>query len=127
MDDDGIPASYIAYGDTGTRDHFSTGINRVDNRMIEDRNIPVGNDRAFDTALAPDNGIPAAYVKGDTGPGTKLKRSRYGQPSPEMRTGGNNKITVYLHVPFEICPFLCKKSIALLEKCWHCSLKVIEV
>jgi len=82
--------------------------------MIEDRDIPMGNDRTFDTALAPDNGIPAADIKGDTGPGTQFKGSRYHQPSPEMRTGRNNKITVDLHVPFEIRSFLCKKSRSLL-------------
>jgi hypothetical protein len=114
MDDDGIPAFHIAYGNTGTEDHFSAGINRVDNRVIEDRDIPVGNDRAFDTALTPDDSTPAADIECDTGPGTQFKGPRYRQPAPEMRMGGNNKITVDLYVPFEIRSFLCKKSISLL-------------
>jgi hypothetical protein len=114
MDDDGIPASHIADGDTGTKDHVTPGIDRVDYRVIEDRDIPVGSNGPLDSALAPDNRIPAVDIKGDTGPGTQFKGSRYHQPSPEMRMGRNNKITIDLHVPFEIRSFLCKKSITLL-------------
>jgi hypothetical protein len=42
-------------------------------RMIEDRDIPMGGYRPLDPALAPDNGIPAADIKGNTGPGTKFE------------------------------------------------------
>jgi len=114
VDNDGIPAPDIADRHTGTEYHFAPCIDRVENRMIEDRNIPVGSDGTLDPALAPDNGIPAADIESDTGPGTQFKGSRYRQPSPEMRTGGNNKITVDLHVPFEIRSFLCVKGIAFL-------------
>jgi hypothetical protein len=114
MDNDRSPASYIADIGSRTKDHVTPGINGMHNGIIEDRDIPTGNDRAFDTGLTPDNGVPAADVKGDTGPGAKLKRSRYGQPSPEMRAGGNDKITVDLNVPFEIRSFLSKKCRAFL-------------
>jgi hypothetical protein len=114
VDDNDIPASYIPYRDTGTEDNFTPGIDRVNNCMIEDRDISVGSNGTLDPALAPDNGIPAADIKSDTGPGTQFKGSRYRKPSPEMRMGGNNKITVDLDVPFEIGSFLCKKSIPLL-------------
>jgi len=102
VDNDRIIAPHITDGDTGAEDYFTPGIDGVDHRVIENCDIPVGNDRALDTALAPDNGIPAADIKGDTGPGTKFKGSGYGQPSPEMGMGRNNKITVDLHIPFEI-------------------------
>jgi hypothetical protein len=82
--------------------------------MIKDGDIPAGRDGTLHPALAPDNSIPAADIKGDTGPGAQFKRPRYGQPSPEVRMGGNNKIAVDLHVPFEIRSFLCIKRITLL-------------
>jgi len=82
--------------------------------MIEERYVPVGSYRPLYPALAPDNGIPAADIKGNTGPWAKFERSRYRQSSPEMRVSGNNKIAVNLHVPFEIRSFLSVKGIALL-------------
>jgi hypothetical protein len=33
--------------------------------MVEDGDIPVGNDGAFDPALAPDDSVPAADIKGN--------------------------------------------------------------
>lgn len=73
MDDDSIPASHITDSHTGSEDDVPSGFNRMNNRMIEDRNIPMGFDGTLDPALAPDNGIPAADIKGDTGPRTKLQ------------------------------------------------------
>jgi hypothetical protein len=73
MDNDGTPAFHITDRDTGSEDYITSRINRVDNRMIEDRDIPIGCDGPLDPALAPDNGIPAADINGDTGPRTEFE------------------------------------------------------
>jgi len=73
VDNNSLPASHIPDGNTGTEDDAPSGIDRVNIRMIEDRYIPVGSYRPLDAALAPDNGIPAADIKGNTGPGTKFE------------------------------------------------------
>ena len=48
MDNNGILARHVPYGDTGPEDHFSASHDRMDHGMVQDRDIPVGNERPLD-------------------------------------------------------------------------------
>jgi hypothetical protein len=91
----------------------------MDHRIVKDRDIPVSDNRSLDPALAADDCTPAADIECNAGTRTEFKGTGDREPTPEMSMGWNNKVPVYLHVPFKIRPFLRKKSIPFLEKCRH--------
>jgi len=119
VDDDRIGACHIADRDTGTQDHPAPGLDGMHACMVKDNHIAPGRDRPLDTALAADNSTPAGNIHCHAGTRAQLERTGDSEPAPEMGMGGNDKVTVYLHVPFEIRTFLRKIGISFLDERGH--------
>jgi hypothetical protein len=96
----------------------------MDTRMVEDRNIAMGHDRALDPALAADNRTPAADIERHAGAGSELEVAGDVKPAPEMSAGGNHKVTVDFDISFKIRAFLGKIRIPFLNERGHWSLMV---
>src|SRR5208337_2035263 len=124
VDNNRVPACDIPDSNAGAEDDLPAGTDRMDTRMVEDGNIPVGNDRALDPALAADHCPPAADIEGHTGAGAELEVAGDGEPAPEMRPGWNHKVTVDFDVPFKIRALLGIIRIPFLDERGHWSLMV---
>jgi len=63
--DNRVVACHIAHGNTRAQDYFPPGPYGMNDRVIENGNITVGNDGTLNLRIAPDDRIPAADIKGN--------------------------------------------------------------